>query len=119
MIIRHEAVGAFDFEGLRIRDYTAGLGGRSSLAVIQVPPGARHREAWSSRSEKYYYVTEGVVRFRVEGEERDLEAGDFCLVRQGQRFAYENTAQRPALLVLVHTPAYDAAGEHFTDENSH
>ena len=117
MIIRHEAVGAFDFEGLRIRDYTAGLGGRSSLAAIQVPPGARHREAWSSRSEKYYYVTEGSVRFRVESEERDLEAGDFCLVRQGQRFAYENSGAHTAVLVLVHTPPYDAGAEHFADDS--
>ena len=115
MIVRRESVVPFDFEGLRIRDYTAGAKSRSSLAVIQVPPGARHREAWSSRSEKYYYVAEGSVRFRVDGEERDLEAGDFCLVNQGQRFAYENCAEHTAVLLLVHTPPYDAASEMFVE----
>jgi len=115
MIVRRESVVPFDFEGLRIRDYTAGAKSRSSLAVIQVPPGARHPEAWSSRSEKYYYVVDGRVSFRVEGEERDLEAGDFCLVPQGHRFAYENRTENVATLILIHTPGYDGSAEHFTD----
>ena len=115
MIVRRDSVQPFDFEGLSIRDYTTGLDTRSSLAVIEVPPGARHREAWSARSEKCYYVAAGSVRFLVDGETCDLKAGDFCLVRQGQRFAYENPTETTATLVLVHTPRYDAESERFVE----
>ncbi len=104
-----------DFEGLRIYDYTAGLETRSSVALIVVPPGVRHREAWSKRSEKHYAVTAGRVRFAVDGAVRELAAGDFCLVRQGQRFWYENATEEPAALVLVHTPPYDPDAEVFVD----
>jgi hypothetical protein len=42
MIIRRNAVAPFDFDGLNIRDYTAGLDTGSSFAVISASPGASH-----------------------------------------------------------------------------
>jgi mannose-6-phosphate isomerase-like protein (cupin superfamily) len=115
MIVRRESIVPFDFEGLLIRDYTAGMAGRSSLAVIEVPPDVHHREASSSRSDKYYYVAEGRVSFQIDGEPHELETGDFCLVRQGQRFSYGNRSRQTAVLVLVHTPPYDEASETFVE----
>lgn len=116
MFIHHNDVKPIDFEGLRIYDYTAKLETRSSVALIIVPPGARHRAAWSRRSDKHYTVTAGRVRFGVEGEVSELAAGDFCLVRQGQRFWYENAAEEPATLLLVHTPPYDPDAEVFVED---
>lgn len=111
MIIRRASLTPFDFGGLQIFDYTAGLESSSSLAVIEVPPGATHTEAWSKRSDKYYLVTSGTIRFVLEGVECDLAAGDVCLVRQGQRFRYANRNETQATLVLVHTPSFNLDSE--------
>ena len=116
MIVRHNSVEAINFEGLQIYDYTAGGQTSSSLALIEIPPGIRHREAWSKRSDKYYYVVAGRILFSLNGEEYDLTSGDFCLVRQGQHFRYENRTEEPVTLLLVHTPSFDLDSEMFTDE---
>ena len=115
MWIRGAAVEPFDFEGLQIRDYTAGLSSSSSLATIHVAPGIRHHRARSRRSDKYYYLLSGRIRFGLEAEELDLAAGDFVLVPQGQTFWYENRTSAPAVLLLVHTPAFDADAELFVE----
>jgi mannose-6-phosphate isomerase-like protein (cupin superfamily) len=113
MIIKQDSVEPLDFGGLRVYDYTAGHETSSSLAVIHVPPGVRHAEAWSKRSDKYYYVLAGQVRFTLDGNQHNLAAGDFCLVRQGQRFWYENREEDLATLLLVHTPSFDLDSEVF------
>lgn len=115
MIISRESLSPIDFGGLRIFDYTAGHDLSSSLAVIEVPAGARHAEAWSERSDKYYLVTAGAIEFELEGRKSPLGVGDFCMVRRGQRFAYSNPASDLATLVLVHTPSFDLASERFVE----
>ena len=119
MLIRHASLEPIDFEGLQISDYTAGLGSDSSLALIEVPPGATHPEAYSRRSDKYYLLMSGEVRFTLEGEEYVLGPKDFCLVRKGQRFTYRNDGADPAVFVLVHTPSFDLDAEVFTGGGSH
>ena len=116
MIIRRSALQPFDFNGLHVIDYTSGCDTGSSLAVINVPPYGRHRQAWSKRSDKYYYVLAGTIQFTVNGEEHELTAGDFCLIAQGQRFSYENRASETAVLLLVHTPNFDLEAEVFIEE---
>jgi mannose-6-phosphate isomerase-like protein (cupin superfamily) len=111
VIIRMGEVVPFDFGGLAIRDYTAGQQISSSFAVISVPPGSVHPEAFSRRSDKYYFVVTGSVEFIDDGEAHALSAGDFCLVSQGQRFSYRNVSDTPATLCLVHTPGFDADAE--------
>jgi mannose-6-phosphate isomerase-like protein (cupin superfamily) len=81
--------------------------------MIEVPPGARHGEAWSRRSDKYYVVASGEIDFVLDGETQALKAGDFCFVRQGRRFSYANASSKPAMLVLVHTPRFDLRDEVF------
>ena len=116
MIVRRHALQPIDFGGLQIFDYTADAKRSSSLAVIDVPPGAVHAEAWSRRSDKYYLVVAGRLEFSLRGERFELAAGDFCLVAQGERFAYANRGASPAQLVLVHTPSFDLASEVFVTE---
>jgi len=103
------------FAGLRIFDYTAGHDVSASLAVIDVPAGGRHAVAWSKRSDKYYLVIAGVIRFELDGVETELATGDFCLAPQGARFSYSNAATTPARLVLVHTPSFNLAQEVFLE----
>jgi len=115
MIIRRSALQRIDFDGLGIFDYTSDANLRSSLATIDVPPGGRHGKAWSRKSDKYYFVTHGRVRFTVGDEVTDLAEGDFCFVRQGTVFGYDNTTAEPAGLLLVHTPAFELSAEVFVD----
>ena len=113
MFLSRSAMSPIDFEGLRIFDYTAGRPLGSSFAAIEVAPGARHAEAWSRRSDKYYLVSSGEVRFVLDGEPHAMKAGDFCFVKQGRRFSYSNESSELAILVLVHTPSFDLGEEVF------
>jgi mannose-6-phosphate isomerase-like protein (cupin superfamily) len=111
--VRRNALQPIDFGALRIFDYSAGKNFDASVAVIEVPPKARHAEAWSKRSDKYYLVMQGELRFVVEGNASDLAAGDFCFVPHGQRFSYSNDSAKTAVLVLVHTPSFRLEDEVF------
>jgi len=113
VIIGRDAVAAFDFGGLSIRDYTADLDSSSSFAVISVPPGAAHGETWSKRSDKYYYIASGSIEFIDAGQTHELVAGDFCLVGKGERFSHRNTSAMPATVCLFHTPSFDMDSEVF------
>jgi mannose-6-phosphate isomerase-like protein (cupin superfamily) len=113
MVLSRNDVSPVDFDGLRIFDYTAGQSLDASVATVDVAPGARHAEAWSRRSDKYYVVGSGQVRFVLDGVPHVLEPGDFCLVKQGRRFSYSNEGSVPATLVLVHVPSFDLAQEVF------
>ena len=115
MLVRRHSLEPIDFGGLEIFDYTADLQLESSFALIEVPPGAVHPEAWSRRSDKYYFVVNGELRFSLGGDELVLSAKDFVFVEQGKRFAYRNDSSSPATLVLVHTPSFDLESEVFTD----
>jgi mannose-6-phosphate isomerase-like protein (cupin superfamily) len=90
-----------DFHGLGIFDYTAGQSLSSSVAAVEVEPGARHAEAWSRRSDKYYVVGSGEIRFVLDGEPHTIKAGDFCFVQKGRRFSYSNESSQPSTLILV------------------
>ena len=118
MKIERDSLRPFDFEGLEIRDYTAGADVSSSVAEITVPAGARHRLSWSKRSDKYYYLLEGRLSFTLGAETLDLAVGDCCIVWKGERFSYRNPTGERARVLLVHTPSFDLAEEVFEDEPS-
>ena len=113
MIIRRKSIPTISFGDLGILDYTAGLGLSSSIACIQVPPGARHALSWSTRSDKYYYVLSGRIDFGVEGEETVLDQGDVCVIVKGQRFRYGNHSDEPVDMILFHTPSFVLEAERF------
>lgn len=115
MIVRKDSLEPIDFDGLTIYDYTADAGLSSSLATIDVPPGAEHPQTWSKRCDKYYLVAEGRVQFVIAGETANLDKGDFCYVKQGDSFSYKNVGLDSAILVLAHTPAFDLSAEVFVD----
>jgi mannose-6-phosphate isomerase-like protein (cupin superfamily) len=114
MLLSRTAMSPIAFDGLRIFDYTAGQSFGSSVAAIEVVPGARHAEAWSRRSDKYYLVTSGTILFVLDGNPNVMTAGDFCFVKQGRRFSYSNESSELATLVLVHTPSFDLRDDVFT-----
>ena len=118
MMIQRKSLMPFDFEGLEIRDYTADRDCSSSVAEICVPGGARHRRAWSKRSDRFYTLHAlGVLLFdSVAYLVLELAAGDLCIIQQGDRFSYENTTEEVAKVLLVHTPSFDLSQEVFEDE---
>ena len=115
MFVSGTSLTPIDFAGLRILDYTAGHDLSASVAVIDVPAGGRHAEAWSKRSDKYYLVIAGAIQFVLDGIERELSTGDFCWVPQGSRFRYSNPGITLAKLVLVHAPNFELAQEVFVE----
>jgi mannose-6-phosphate isomerase-like protein (cupin superfamily) len=116
MITRRDSLEPISFEGLNIYDHTANQATSSSLAVIEVPPGVRHRRAYSERSDKYYYVISGQIHFALDEAEYDLDAGDSCFLPRLQRFCYENTTPQPAVLLLFHTPSFELQSEVFEED---
>ena len=114
MIVKGNTVEMTPFNGLEVFDYTAGVDVSASLAIINVPPDARHPEAYSTKSDKYYYVLEGQIRFGLDRKRFDLVSGDMCLIRREQRFWYENSGTTQARLLLVHTPGFDPQSEFVT-----
>jgi len=115
MVIRGSSVEPFDFDGLNIFDYTGARNTSCSLAIVEAPPGSRHREAWSERSDKYYFVLSGKIRFTVDGTAYDLGKGDFCLVPQGQHSFYRNVTDESSTLMLIHSPRLDLEAEVFAE----
>lgn len=106
MLVKQNFSEAFDFNGLTIKDYTAGLTESSSFAVIEAAPGVHHGLSWSKRSDKYYYIAAGSLSFHLEGRDYEFTAGDFCIVHKGERFDYRNNSGKPAVIILVHTPNF-------------
>jgi len=119
MIVRGGRIPTFDFQGLRISDYTADHDElSSSLARIEVAAGAGHAPSRSTRSDKYYDVLAGRLRIETESEgEDELEAGDVWVVSCGESFRYANAGDEPASLLLVHTPSFRLEAEIFEPES--
>ena len=115
MFVRASSDTEFDFEGLQIRDYTAGMERGASVAEIVAPPESRHRRARSLRSDKFYWVMEGALSFEIDGIAETLGAGDMAIVPQGSIYCYQ-THGEPARPLLVHTPPFAAEAEIFTDD---
>ena len=106
MIIKKQTVKPFDFNGLKILDYTSKLKSSSSFARIIVAPKAKHPLAYSKRSDKYYYVLSGQIEFILNEIKYLLYKSDFCIVKKGQRFSYSNISTKQAELLLIHTPSF-------------
>ena len=83
--------------------------------MIEVPAGVKHREAWSKRSDKYYYIVSGQLCFALDGVKYLLSKGSFCRVAQGQKFSYYNQSAESVQLILVHVPSFDLESEMFTE----
>jgi mannose-6-phosphate isomerase-like protein (cupin superfamily) len=106
MIIKENEAEQFDFDGLKITDYTAKLDENSSFATISVPPHISHKFSWSQRSTKYYYIITGEINFLVNDKEYVLSKGDLCIINKGDKFKYKNNSNETVKMILVHTPNF-------------
>ena len=114
--VKPDEVEQFDFGGLLILDFTAGTSLSASLAHIEVPPGAVHAKAKSTKCDKYYFCTGGSVAFTGEGLQVQLASSNLLVIPANEWFEYTNATSDTARLLLVHVPPFDPDAEVFADQ---
>ena len=73
-----------------------------SLAEARLPAGASTQEHYHVRTEEIYYITHGAGRIRIEGETRDVKAGDaIAIPPRSQTQALEYRQRTVAIAVLL------------------
>jgi len=84
----------------------AGVG----MFEMTVPPGARVPPPHShSHNEEVVYVLDGMLRYTVDGETRDLAAGQRMYTPRGSVHGFSNPHDRPAHALIILTPDIGAA----------
>ena len=86
-----------------------------SLAEARVPVGGSTHEHYHPVAEEIYYITHGQGRIRIEGEARDLRAGDAVAILPGQRHKLWNTGSETLRLLCCCSPAYEHEDTVLTD----
>jgi quercetin dioxygenase-like cupin family protein len=74
----------------------------------QVPPSHSH-----SNNEEVVYVLDGVLRYTVDGETRDLKPGERMYTPRGSVHAFSNPHDAPARALIFLTP--DIGAQYFRD----
>jgi quercetin dioxygenase-like cupin family protein len=89
-------------------------GGGMGVFELTVAPGARVPPPHSHReNEEIVYVLEGTLRYRVDGEVRDLGPGGRMRTPPGSVHAFSNPHDRPARALIMLTP--DIGAQYFRD----
>jgi mannose-6-phosphate isomerase-like protein (cupin superfamily) len=97
-------------DGSEIRELLAhGNSGirNQSLAEARLPAGASTQEHFHPKAEEIYYITHGAGRMRIEGETREVKAGDAIAIPPGQRHKLWNTGGETLRLLCCCAPAYE------------
>ncbi len=78
-----------------------------SLAEARLPVGASTQEHFHLKAEEIYYITQGTGRIRIEGEWREVRAGDAIAIPPGQKHKLWNTGNETLRLLCCCAPAYE------------
>jgi len=78
-----------------------------SLAEARLPIGSSTQEHYHVRTEEIYYITHGTGRMRIEGDERDVKAGDAVAIPPGSKHKLSNTGNETLRLLCCCAPAYE------------
>src|SRR5918912_875546 len=62
-----------------------------SLAEARIPAGGSTLEHYHPRTEEIYYITHGSGRMRIEGELKEVKAGDAIAILPGKKHKIWNT----------------------------
>jgi quercetin dioxygenase-like cupin family protein len=101
---------------LEIRYVVDGVrsGAASGMFELTVPAGAKVPPAHShTDNEEIVYVLEGVLRYAVDDEQRDLGPGEHMRTPRGSVHAFSNPHDRTARALVVLTP--DIGAQYFRD----
>jgi mannose-6-phosphate isomerase-like protein (cupin superfamily) len=86
-----------------------------SLAEARVPVGGSTQEHHHPKAEEIYYITHGRGRIRIEGETREVAAGDAIAIPPGKRHRLWNTGTDTLRLLCCCAPAYEHADTILSD----
>jgi mannose-6-phosphate isomerase-like protein (cupin superfamily) len=86
-----------------------------SLAEARVPVAGSTQEHYHAKAEEIYYVTDGRGQIRIEGEVREIAAGDAVAILPGQRHKLWNTGSETLRLLCCCSPAYEHEDTVLTD----
>ena len=78
-----------------------------SLAEARLPAGASTQEHFHPRAEEIYYITHGTGKIRIEGEMREVRAGDAIAIPPGRKHKLWNTGAETLRLLCCCAPAYE------------
>jgi mannose-6-phosphate isomerase-like protein (cupin superfamily) len=86
-----------------------------SLAEARLPAGGATQEHYHPRTEEIYYITHGTGRMRIEGETREVRAGEAIAIPPGSKHKLWNTGSEPLRLLCCCAPAYEHADTIITE----
>jgi mannose-6-phosphate isomerase-like protein (cupin superfamily) len=87
-----------------------------SLAEARLPVGGSTQEHYHIKTEEIYYITSGTGRIRIEGETREVRAGDAVAIPPGRKHKLWNTGQETLRLLCCCAPAYEHEDTVITEE---
>jgi mannose-6-phosphate isomerase-like protein (cupin superfamily) len=88
-----------------------------SLAEARLLPGASTQEHYHLRAEEIYYITHGVGCVRIEGESRDVRAGDAIAIPPGKKHKLWNTGADTLRLLCCCAPGYEDSDTVITEKS--
>jgi mannose-6-phosphate isomerase-like protein (cupin superfamily) len=106
----HELVAFITKDGSEIRELLAHRNSairNQSLAEARVPVAGSTQEHYHPKAEEIYYITQGRGRIRIEGEEREIKAGDAVAILPGQKHKLWNTGSETLRLLCCCAPPYE------------
>ncbi len=80
---------------------------QQSLAEARLPVGGSTLEHYHVKTEEIYYITHGRGRIRIEGEMREVKAGDAIAIPPGRKHKLWNTGAEVLRLLCCCAPAYE------------
>ena len=80
---------------------------RQSLAEARLPVGGATQEHYHPQAEEIYFITHGRGRIRIDGEVREVGAGDAIAIPPGRRHKLWNTGDSTLRLLCCCAPAYE------------
>jgi mannose-6-phosphate isomerase-like protein (cupin superfamily) len=86
-----------------------------SLAEARLPSGGSTQEHYHKRTEEIYYLTHGTGRIRIDGDLRDVSAGDAIAILPGQKHKLWNTGESVLRLLCCCAPPYEHSDTFITE----
>ena len=80
---------------------------QQSLAEARLPVGAATQEHYHAKTEEIYFITHGSGWMRIEGEVREVRAGDAIAISPGQKHKLWNTGTETLRLLCCCAPCYE------------
>ena len=115
----HQAPPFITKDGSEIRELLAYRNSairNQSLAEARLSVGGSTQEHYHPKAEEIYYITAGVGRIRIEGETRDIEAGDAIAILPGQKHKLWNLGEETLTLLCCCAPAYEHSDTVITEK---